>query len=42
MIEISADESGGPAGMEMTPSPGPGFLEQLVRELIEPEPELEL
>ncbi len=45
MTEISWEPAGGSAGsVEMTPSSGPGPLEQLVKELLnlEPEPEAEI
>ena len=43
MTEISLEPSGGStAGVEATPSSGPGPLEQLIGELLDLEPELEL
>jgi hypothetical protein len=43
MSEISLESDGGSAGnIEATPSSGPGPLEQLVKELLDLEPELEL
>ncbi len=43
MTEISWEPAGGSAGsVEMTPSSGPGPLEQLIKELLDPEPELEI
>lgn len=43
MSEISWGPADGSAGsVEVTSSPGPGPLEQLVKELLDLEPELEL
>lgn len=43
-MEISIAEESGESGghIEMEPSPGPGFLERLIGELLDLEPELEL
>ena len=42
-MEIAWEPAGESAGsVEMTPSPGPGPLEQLIQELLDLEPELEL
>ena len=43
MTEISLESGGGSVGdIEMTPSSGPGPLEQLIGELLGLEPEIEI